>query len=1084
MTGSNSPITFTVSGSNFVSGTKVQVGYASNGYTFVDTNTNASYVNANTLTVPITTQTQADTWRVRVKNPDGQTSSGYVNLVVVDTAVTTGTLNVTTTPVNGDIFVDNQWRGNGSISIPLAAGSYTVSFGMVGGYTTPASQPAPITVGQPTDITGTYTPTGPTTGSLQVTVQRSDTNAALKGATVTLSGPSPYISTTGPDGATTFSDLLPGTYTVTASLSGFQTNHTQVPVSADWKVVIPISLTPTQTGKIPLIFIPGIAGTELWRVTDGPFPVLAKVWLNPTNISLPIDLFTLGPLRQGEHGEDIADLQPTQVIESIGLKDVYGDFIRFLRDFESQGYRVVTLPYDWRLHLTGQTSELAVLIKQLRDETGRDRVDIVAHSMGGLLAKAYLNKRDAQGKKINEGTVRNLMMIATPHFGSVKALKALLSGEDDFAGWGEWLLDKDMMARIFTNMPTAYQLLPSNQYYNYKQVFTIKNDVYGGIYEELLPYSDLLAVLEDQNNIWPRRIDFMNYDEPLNKNIRAWVAPHNGTDGWDNWVPTDLNLKAYLFYGIGLETMGAIRYREKDFASGKLRYDYDSEWVEGKEGGDGTVPAFSARAGDLRGFDEKRYPFETETLSYTLPPAHANSTPAVQKTVHNSAEHLEILKHSRLRGQISAILRAGGTSSSSGIMAAPLETTSVQMSQAVATVQSGWIEVALDSEVATLHLFDALGNHVGPTAQGGSDTKIAVSQYLASGKVKVAIVPEGGTYTLKIQTTGAGQADLRITEYLEGDPVQILHYRGISLGPSGQAQMVINEVVPTLVLEVDGNGDGVTELQMTANNPPVANASLDQAVNEGAWVALDGTRSVNPYGGSLTYQWAQTAGPAVTLSGDTTATPSFSAPSVDADTTVAFSLIVNDGSANSNPDTVTVLVRNYMPLAVWTAGLPTGEKGVAYVYGLLADGGTPPYTWSVIKGQLPSGLTLDTAGTITGTPTKAKTKTFTVQVTDATGSPTTQDLSLQIVKGVTIKTKKLKGGTVWAPYSSLLKTNGGTLPLAFSVVGGALPPGLTLDPGTGQVTGIPTVAGAFDFVAQVTSSGGSSHQKNIRIRIK
>jgi hypothetical protein len=81
VTGSNSAVTFTLTGNNFVSGSKVQVAFAGNNYTFVNTNTNATYVNSTTLTVPITTQPQTDTWKVRVQNPDGQLSA-QINLVV------------------------------------------------------------------------------------------------------------------------------------------------------------------------------------------------------------------------------------------------------------------------------------------------------------------------------------------------------------------------------------------------------------------------------------------------------------------------------------------------------------------------------------------------------------------------------------------------------------------------------------------------------------------------------------------------------------------------------------------------------------------------------------------------------------------------------------------------------------------------------------------------------------------------------------------------------------------------------------------------------------------------------------------
>lgn len=172
------------------------------------------------------------------------------------------------------------------------------------------------------------------------------------------------------------------------------------------------------------------------------------------------------------------------------------------------------------------------------------------------------------------------------------------------------------------------------------------------------------------------------------------------------------------------------------------------------------------------------------------------------------------------------------------------------------------------------------------------------------------------------------------------------------------------------------------------------------------------------------------------------------------------------------------------PLILSTTSLSAEEQGVAYVYALQAEDGLPPYTWSRIKGKLPKGLTLDAAGTLSGIPTKAKTATFTVQVADAAGASVTQNLSLQIVKRVDLKTKKLSRGTVGTPYAATLKTKGGIPPLTFNLIGGAIPPGLTFDPGTGQISGTPTLAGTFDFQMMVTSSGGSSDQGNIRITIK
>ncbi|SRR6266576_240303 len=73
-------------------------------------------------------------------------------------------------------------------------------------------------------------------------------------------------------------------------------------------------------------------------------------------------------------------------------------------------------------------------------------------------------------------------------------------------------------------------------------------------------------------------------------------------------------------------------------------------------------------------------------------------------------------------------------------------------------------------------------------------------------------------------------------------------------------------------------------------------------------------------------------------------------------------------------------------LAITTVSLPDATIGAAYSVTLTASGGVPPYTWSIISGALPDGLSMDLDGNITGTPTTQGVYTFTVQVVDPIGN--------------------------------------------------------------------------------------------------
>jgi Protein of unknown function (DUF1800)/Bacterial Ig domain len=101
-------------------------------------------------------------------------------------------------------------------------------------------------------------------------------------------------------------------------------------------------------------------------------------------------------------------------------------------------------------------------------------------------------------------------------------------------------------------------------------------------------------------------------------------------------------------------------------------------------------------------------------------------------------------------------------------------------------------------------------------------------------------------------------------------------------------------------------------LNILNNTAPVANAGSDQQVSEGSSVTLNGG-GTDVDGDTLTYSWQQTAGAVtVNLVGANTATPSFTAPAINAYTTLTFTLTVSDGRGGTGKDSVDINVQDIM----------------------------------------------------------------------------------------------------------------------------------------------------------------------------
>jgi len=91
---------------------------------------------------------------------------------------------------------------------------------------------------------------------------------------------------------------------------------------------------------------------------------------------------------------------------------------------------------------------------------------------------------------------------------------------------------------------------------------------------------------------------------------------------------------------------------------------------------------------------------------------------------------------------------------------------------------------------------------------------------------------------------------------------------------------------------------------------PQADAGVDQIIAEGALVSLSGSGTPNNGGSIVSHQWQQTSGPAVVLADPTSASASFSAPQVAADSILSFRLTVTDDEGQTGSDNVDILVLN------------------------------------------------------------------------------------------------------------------------------------------------------------------------------
>ncbi|HYA24209.1 MAG TPA: Ig domain-containing protein, partial [Terriglobales bacterium] len=278
------------------------------------------------------------------------------------------------------------------------------------------------------------------------------------------------------------------------------------------------------------------------------------------------------------------------------------------------------------------------------------------------------------------------------------------------------------------------------------------------------------------------------------------------------------------------------------------------------------------------------------------------------------------------------------------------------------------------------------------------------------------------------------------------------------------------------------SGKSPITITLTPSGQPACGTNSSSAcsvtLSQGGSIAIAASVANDSTNAGVTWSLGSSVG---TLSSQTTTSVTYVAPvAITANTTAT---ITATSIANTSV-TATVSVTINAVFGFESASLPIATVGIPYNGVIATDGATGPFTWIIISGSLPAGLTLSNSDTasvnITGTPTTTGTSSVTIQATDGAGTPISRTFTITVnpPPALTITTTSLPGGTVNTPYPSssspggfTLQASFGTPPYTWSIVSGtgSLPAGLTLS-SSGVISGTPTTVGTSSFTVQVQDS--------------
>lgn len=340
---------------------------------------------------------------------------------------------------------------------------------------------------------------------------------------------------------------------------------------------------------------------ELWPNIP-PGPSFQNMRLAPDGVS-----------NRDDGNECTATAEHDGLLLNVEVGPITEDIYQSTRDFVTRiaGDHAYFYTYDWRKSPELALASLDDTIDQAMAETGKSKVVLMAHSMGGLVTRAYIDDATSAAK------VARSVTIGTPYWGAAKVWFPLAHGFESpsFSGMDLFIDNSDMMA-LSKDLAGLFALFPSRQYYDLLASTTNITDRYAG-------QGGWLAIEGRNGN------DMLDVDGTLqaiserggNRSL-AQEALDFHRDHLDGFETNGVEVIAVI--GVGVPTIFRV-IEEPGTISDSLDYQY---WD-----GDGTVPHFSARQSDFGqpplGEDIPRY--HTCDIGHVPLPGHPAVTARIEQ---------------------------------------------------------------------------------------------------------------------------------------------------------------------------------------------------------------------------------------------------------------------------------------------------------------------------------------------------------------------------------------------------------------------------------------------------------------------